>query len=92
MISQLKINPNHFNQETHKETVTRLQSQIKEARSVIEELESQSAIQIAEAKQQMHSTIEATDSELRQAKQSLQAVRSENEALTDRVNQLEQQG
>ena len=33
-------------QETHKETISRMQNQLKEARSVIEELEVQSAMQV----------------------------------------------
>jgi polyhydroxyalkanoate synthesis regulator phasin len=82
----------YFNlQGVHKETVARLQNQIKEARKVIEDLETQSVLQIAEAKQQMHTTIEAKDSELEAARGSMVTIKQENESLRQRVEHLEKQ-
>ena len=68
----------------------RLQGQIREARRVIEELETSSVLQIAEAKQQMHSTLEAKDGELQTLMSSVTSLKQDNDDLTVRLQAMEQ--
>ena len=76
-------------QEKHRESVTRLQQQMSEARQVIEELETRSVLQIAEAKQQMHTTLEAKDGELQTLRASVTSLKQHNDELTEKVQILE---
>ena len=73
----------------HKESVQRLQQQLKEARASVESLETSSVLQIAEAKQQLHTTLEAKDTELQALKASVTSLKSDNEQLTEKVQALE---
>lgn len=67
----------------------RLQAQIRDARKVIEELETRSVLQIAETKQQMHTTMEAKDTELQQIRATVTSLKQENDDLTARLKVME---
>ena len=81
-----------FFQTAHKESVSRLHKQIGDAKTVIEELEATSALQIAEAKQQMHSMLEQKDGELAELRKSLTEGKQESEGLADRLAEVEKKG
>ena len=70
----------------------KLRSQLKEARSAVEELETSKVLEIAAAKQQMHSALEESEAELAAAREGIQATRLENENLLEKVEKLEQAG
>jgi len=70
----------------------KLRSQLKEARSAVEELETSKVLEIAAAKQQMHSALEESEAELAAAREGIQATRLENEHLLEKVDKLEQAG
>lgn len=79
-------------QEAHEESMTRLQLQMKEARRVIEELETAKAMAVAEAKQQAHSLIEESEASLQAAREALAAANSEKDHLQERFTKLETKG
>ena len=79
-------------QTNHKEAVTKYQGQLKEARQLIEQLETDKAMGIAEVKQQMHVTMESKDQEFQKLRASLAQIKSENEELAEKVQQLEKAG
>ncbi|BFZ01352.1 hypothetical protein BsWGS_04391 [Bradybaena similaris] len=68
--------------------VSRLQSQMQEARKVIEQLESDREVAIAEFKQQVHEEMERRDAELEHAKLQCQKFVSENNNLKLEIERL----
>ena len=65
---------------------------MKTARAAIEERETSKVIEIAEAKQQMHSALEESETELVVARDGLQSTRLENEQLSEIVEKLKHAG
>ena len=65
---------------------------MKTARAAIEELETSKVIEIAEAKQQMHSALEESETELAVARDGIQSTRLENEQLLEIVEKLKHAG
>ena len=65
---------------------------MKTARAAIEELETSKVIEIAEAKQQMHSALEESETELAAARDGVQSTRLENEQLLEVVEKLKKAG
>ncbi|CAE1254672.1 GOLGA4 [Acanthosepion pharaonis] len=74
------------------EEVLRLQKQISQAREVIEQLEADRELAIAEVKKQVHEAIEEKDKELSETRNSLQTLRSQIDELTQQKELLEKQG
>ena len=74
------------------EEVLRLQKQIVQAREVIEQLEADRELAIAEVKKQVHEAIEEKDKELRETRNSYQALRNQMDELTQQKELLEKQG
>lgn len=70
----------------------RLQKQISQAREVIEQLEADRELAIAEVKKQVHEAIEEKDKELSETRNSLQTLRSQIDELTQQKELLEKQG
>ena len=91
-LSRLIILASISPQDSHKESVSRYQQQIKEARKVIEELEVTSGMQIAEAKQQMHTTLEQKDGELGELRTAVTDLKAENQSITERLAEMEKKG
>ena len=81
-----------FVQESWKEKETKIQTQMKEARKVIQELETDKAMAIAEAKQQMHVTMETKDNELQTVRTACQTFKQERDELSEKVEKLEKTG
>ena len=79
-------------QARHREGVAKFQTQLQEARKIIEDLEAGKVLAIAEAKQHMHVTLEEKDQELTQARDALQTLRTQNEELADKIQKTEQAG
>lgn len=77
-----------FWQDEHKETVALFQSQLKEARRLIEDLESDKAMSVATMKQEFHDMLESKDSELMQLKHRLHNVESDNISLKEEIKNL----
>lgn len=75
--------------DVHKETLARLQGQLKDTRNKLEEVETRSALQVAEAKQQVHAAIEGKDAELATLRSSVTSLKSENGELGEKIRELE---
>ena len=75
--------------DVHKETVSRLQGQLKDMRQKLEEVERRSALQVAEAKQQVHAAIEGKDSELTSLHSTVTSLKKENGELGLKIRELE---
>ncbi len=75
-----------------KERDSKFQSQLKEARNVIQDLETDKAMAVAQAKQHMHETMESKDTELQQIRASCQAFKQERDDFSVRIQQLEKLG
>lgn len=75
-----------------KEREGKLSGQIKEARKLIEQLEADKALAIAEAKQQMHGMMEGKDDELTSLRSAIQQLKQDNESLQAEINRLQQTG
>ena len=75
--------------DVHKETLSRLKGQLKDTRQRLEEVETRSALQVAEAKQQVHSAIEGKDAELASLRANVTSLKSENGELGERIRELE---
>ncbi|KAJ8314173.1 hypothetical protein KUTeg_008734 [Tegillarca granosa] len=71
------------------ENVNKLQRQMKEARKVIEQLETDREIAIAEVKKQVHEEMELKDQELAELKQQCQLLQENNKEYTERIEKLE---
>ena len=65
---------------------------MKEARQLIEQLETDKALAIAEAKQQMHGMMEGKDTELITIRNTCQQLKQENETLQAEVSKLKTTG
>ena len=74
------------------DTISKLQNQIKQAREVIEQLETDRQIAIAEVKQQVHEEMERKDAELSDTRRQAITFKEENEALKERTEKLEKAG
>ena len=72
--------------------VEKSRSQLKEAHSAVEELETTKVLEIAAAKQQMHSALEENEAELAAAREGIQSKQLEKEQLLEKVDKLEQAG
>lgn len=71
------------------DTMIKLQNQMKEARKVIEQLEVDREVAIAEVKKQVHEEMELKDQELREIRQQCASLQEENKTNTDKVDRLE---
>ncbi|CAG2237564.1 GOLGA4 [Mytilus edulis] len=71
------------------DTMIKLQNQMKEARKVIEQLEVDREVAIAEVKKQVHEEMELKDQELREIRQQCALLQEENKTNTDKVDRLE---
>ena len=86
--------------------MSKLQRQVKQAREVIEQLESDRELAIAEVKQQVHEEIQTKDEEvakareqvqikdrdLVQARQEVEQLQLENKGFQDQIDKLEKAG
>lgn len=86
--------------------LSKLQNQIRQAREVIQQLEADKELAIAEVKRQVHEEIQAKDEEVAkvreqvkvkegevtQAQQQVGQLQSENQALVERNEKLEKAG
>lgn len=90
MCQQLDIKSEELDRlkDEHKETVALFQNQLKEARRLIEDLESDKALSVAAMKQEFHDTLESKDSELMQLKHRLHDVESDNIGLKEEIKNL----
>ena len=79
-------------QARHKESVARFQTQLQEARQIIEELEAGKVLAIAQAKQQLHEMLEGKDQELTQVRDTMQTLTVENQQLQEKIGRLEKSG
>jgi len=79
-------------QEEHKDAVLRFQNQLKDARKLIEDLESDKAMSLATMKQEFHETLESKDSELMALKRKVHGLDKENAELKDDVQKLSKTG
>lgn len=91
---------------TSPDQLSKLQKQVKQAREVIEQLESDRELAIAEVKQQVHEEIQAKDEEvvkareqvqikdrdLVQARQQVEQFQHENQAFQEKIDRLEKAG
>ncbi|ELU00515.1 hypothetical protein CAPTEDRAFT_136787 [Capitella teleta] len=75
--------------EAHEVSMGKVQSQMNEARRLIENLEQEKAMSVAQAKQQAHSAMVETEAALQSARQALASVTSEKDQLQERLTQLE---
>ena len=75
--------------DVHKETVSRFQGQLKDMRQKLEEVETRSALQVAEAKQQVHAAIEGKDAELTSLHSTVTSLKKENGELGVKIRELE---
>ena len=71
------------------DTIVKLQNQMKEARKVIEQLEVDREIAIAEVKKQVHEEMELKDQELRDIRQQCVNLQEESKICTEKVDKLE---
>ena len=74
------------------DTISKLQNQIKQARGVIEQLETDRQLAIAEVKQQVHEEMERKDKELAEVRSQGLAFKEENIALKEKAEKLEKAG
>ena len=74
------------------DTISKLQGQIKQARGVIEQLETDRQLAIAEVKQQVHEEMERKDVELSETRSQALVFKDENAALKERTEKLEKAG
>ena len=74
------------------DTISKLQNQIKQARQVIEQLETDRQLAIAEVKQQVHEEMQRKDEELAQIRSQGLALKEENTALKEKTEKLEKTG
>ena len=74
------------------DVITKLQNQMKEARKVIEQLETDRELAIAKVKQEVHEELELKDQELTEARQQLNPVKEENQTLTQENEKLKTAG
>ncbi|XP_060588973.1 golgin subfamily A member 4-like [Ruditapes philippinarum] len=72
------------------DTVSKLQNQIKQARQVIEQLETDREIAIAEVKQRVHEEMERKDQEVSEIRAQTQGMVEENKNLKEKIEKLEQ--
>ena len=79
-------------QASFKEREAKFQSQTAEARSLIEQLEVDKAMAVAETKQQMHEAMESKDVELQNVRTTYQQLKLENEELQEKIGKLEKSG
>ena len=79
-------------QESFQKERSKLQAHLGDARKVLEELETDKAMMVAEVKQQMHLAMESKDQELDGVRTSCHQLRTENEQLEAKVSQLEHTG
>lgn len=89
MLADTKMELSQIKGPTSPDTLTKLQNQIKQARQVIEQLETDREIAIAEVKQQVHQEMETKDQELIDIRAQMLAMKEENTDLTDKVSKLE---
>ena len=69
-----------------------MQAQMREAKKLIQDLETDKAMAVAEAKQATHQAMEAKDEELGKVRDSFQHLTTENEKLTDKIKKLDKAG
>ena len=74
------------------EKYEKMVAQMNEARKLIEELETDKTMAIAEAKRTMHEALELKDVEVTQARDGCLILKQENEELEKRVEKLERTG
>ncbi len=69
-----------------------MHTRLQDAKKLIQDLEADKSLAIAEAKQQMYLTMEGKDTELTELRERLTAVRGENEELAGKVEKMEKAG
>lgn len=74
-------------QSQHSEFTSKYQTQLKDAKKLIEDLEMDKSLAVAGAKQELHSTLESKDEELMSASERIKELDAENEALKHDISQ-----
>ena len=81
-----------FLQDGFQKERSKLLANITEARRIMEDLETEKVMQVAEAKQQMHVSMETKDRELESIRAACAALQADKEALEVKVTRLEKSG
>ena len=74
-------------QSQHGEFTNKYQSQLKDAKKLIEDLEMEKSLSVAAAKQELHAALESKDEELVKANEHIKELDAENKALKHNLSQ-----
>jgi len=76
----------------HEETVAKYQGQLKQAKQLIVDLETDKTMAVAAAKQEFHAALEGKDEELTTIRDRVKNIEAENESLKQKVHELKTAG
>merc|ERR1712168_457941 len=82
----------HKQLETSQQQIKKMEEQQKDAKTLMLDLETDKAMALAEAKQQMHITLEGKDTELIKTRDSIKKLQAEKAELDIKVAKLVEQG